>query len=115
MTIVTLPKCSRRFSPLRVSSQLRCSTRRPCWTSLAEFQPEIILIDIGLPVVDGYELALRVRAKEKFQHVRLIAITGYGQESDRQRALAAGFSDHLVKPVDMKYLERLLREDKRES
>lgn len=79
---------------------------------LAEFQPEIILIDIGLPVVDGYELARRVRALEAFQAVRLIAITGYGQESDRRRALAAGFSDHLVKPVDMKHLEAILRDHK---
>jgi len=81
---------------------------------LGEFQPEIILIDIGLPVVDGYELARRVRARKSFEAVRLIAITGYGQESDRQRALDAGFSDHLVKPVDMKYLESILRDHKRE-
>jgi CheY-like chemotaxis protein len=83
--------------------------------NLAEFQPKVILIDIGLPVVDGYELALRVHAKEGFQHVRLIAITGYGQESDRQRAFASGFSHHLVKPVDMKYLEALLRDEQPES
>jgi CheY-like chemotaxis protein len=78
--------------------------------SLAEFQPEVILIDIGLPVVDGYELARRVRAREGFQHVRLIAITGYGHEADRERSLAAGFSDHLLKPVDIKHLDALLRD-----
>jgi CheY-like chemotaxis protein len=83
--------------------------------SIAEFEPDIMLIDIGLPVVDGYELAQRVRTRTAFQSVRLIAITGYGQESDRQRALAAGFSDHLVKPVDMKYLESILRKAKPES
>jgi CheY-like chemotaxis protein len=77
---------------------------------LTEFQPDVILIDIGLPGVDGYELARRVRAQEDYQDVRLIAITGYSQESDRQRALGAGFNDHLVKPVDMKHLESLLRE-----
>lgn len=76
---------------------------------LAQFQPEIILIDIGLPVVDGYELARRIHTQEAFRKVRLIAITGYGRESDRQRALDAGFSDHLVKPIDMKQLESLLR------
>jgi CheY-like chemotaxis protein len=77
---------------------------------LSEFQPDVILIDIGLPGVDGYELARRVRAQKAYHDVRLIAITGYSQESDRQRALAAGFNDHLVKPIDMKYLDSLLRQ-----
>ncbi|MGA2410696.1 MAG: response regulator [Candidatus Binataceae bacterium] len=80
--------------------------------SLAEFQPESILIDIGLPSVDGYELARRIRTVEEFKAIRLIAITGYGQPSDRKIALAAGFSEHLVKPVDVQQLEAILRAPK---
>jgi len=77
--------------------------------NLASFQPDFILIDIGLPVVDGYELARRVQALDEFKDVCLIAITGYGHESARQRSFAAGFSEHLVKPVDIKQLEAILR------
>ena len=76
---------------------------------LAEFRPDCILIDIGLPVIDGYELARRIQALEDFKHVRLIAIAGDGQASDYKRSLDAGFSEHLVKPVDTKRLEAVLR------
>jgi PAS domain S-box-containing protein len=70
------------------------------------FAPDVAVLDIGLPVVDGYELAVRFR--ELFGAdacPRLIALTGYGQQSDRERSRAAGFSDHLLKPVDV---DRLL-------
>jgi CheY-like chemotaxis protein len=77
--------------------------------NLANFGPDFILIDIGLPVVDGYELARQIHALDEFKDVRLIAITGYGQESARQRSFAAGFSEHLVKPVDTRQLEAILR------
>jgi CheY-like chemotaxis protein len=63
------------------------------------FAPEAALLDIGLPVMDGYELAARLRARGGALH--LVAITGYGQESDAARARAAGFDQHLVKPVDL--------------
>ncbi|HEU5057232.1 MAG TPA: PAS domain S-box protein [Kofleriaceae bacterium] len=65
----------------------------------ARVRPEIALLDIGLPVMNGYELADRLRASFGPAAPRLIAITGYGQGSDRERSLAAGFDDHLVKPV----------------
>jgi CheY-like chemotaxis protein len=78
--------------------------------NLSIFQPDFILIDIGLPVVDGYELARRIQTLDEFKDVRLIAITGYGHESARQRSFAAGFSEHLVKPVDIKRLEAILRQ-----
>lgn len=64
----------------------------------ATFAPEIAILDIGLPVMDGYELARRLR--DQLGPIRLIALTGYGQASDRDRAAAAGFDVHLVKPVD---------------
>jgi len=76
---------------------------------LSKFQPDFILIDIGLPAVDGYELARQIKAVEEFKDVRLIAITGYGQESDRQRSFDTGFCEHLVKPVDIRQLETILR------
>ena len=70
--------------------------------------PDIALVDIGLPGIDGYEVARRLRADPAMHGVRLIALTGYGQHSDQQRALAAGFDAHLVKPVDIARLMALL-------
>src|SRR4029077_18482314 len=64
------------------------------------FDPDVMLIDIGLPVMDGYELAQRLRANPRLASVALIAVTGYVQESDRLRALEAGFDEHVVKPID---------------
>jgi signal transduction histidine kinase/CheY-like chemotaxis protein len=69
---------------------------------------DVALLDIGLPVMDGYELAMQLRRQPNLEHARLIAVTGYGQESDRQRALKAGFEEHLVKPVDMQRLQSLV-------
>jgi CheY-like chemotaxis protein len=68
--------------------------------------PAVALLDIGLPIMDGYELARRLR----LQHptLRLVALTGYGQESDRLQSLQAGFDVHLVKPVDLPALAEAL-------
>jgi signal transduction histidine kinase/ActR/RegA family two-component response regulator len=77
------------------------------------FMPEIALLDIGLPVMDGYELAARLR-ETAGPNCRLIALTGYGQESDRKRSMAAGFETHLVKPIDIDLLKRLLDRPARE-
>jgi CheY-like chemotaxis protein len=73
-----------------------------------EFHPDVVLLDIGLPGIDGYEVARRLRGRADLPGILIIAITGYGQESDRQRALEAGFDQHLVKPVDLEILRRLL-------
>ena len=73
-----------------------------------EFSPEVAVLDIGLPVMDGYELARRLRAQRHDRHLRLIALTGYAQESDKQRAVEAGFDAHLVKPVGLDVLEAVL-------
>ena len=70
--------------------------------------PEVALIDIGLPVMDGYELARRLREARGDGALRLVAVTGYGQEADRQRSAEAGFHAHLVKPIDLDRLLRLL-------
>jgi PAS domain S-box-containing protein len=70
--------------------------------------PEVMLLDIGLPGMNGYEVARRVRAMPGGAGIRLIALTGYGQAEDRRRALDAGFDDHLVKPVEPERLQQLL-------
>jgi len=72
------------------------------------FGPDVILLDIGLPLMDGYEVARRIRSDPRFTGVQLIAITGYGQAADRQRSHAAGFDLHLVKPIDTDELAELL-------
>jgi CheY-like chemotaxis protein len=73
------------------------------------------LLDIGLPEIDGNELARRLRARPETAGIVLIAVTGYGQDSDRQQAFDAGFRHHLVKPVDMEKLAGVLAEIKRRS
>ncbi|GHA84009.1 PAS domain-containing protein [Cognatilysobacter bugurensis] len=75
--------------------------------ALAE-RPDVCLLDIGLPDMDGNELARRLRARPEMQHTVLIAVTGYGQDSDRKSTAAAGFDHHLVKPIDPVVLSRLL-------
>jgi CheY-like chemotaxis protein/two-component sensor histidine kinase len=72
------------------------------------FRPDVVLLDIGLPKLDGYEVAYRIRQQPWGQVMVLIALTGWGQESDRQRSQAAGFDHHLVKPVDPAELVCLL-------
>lgn len=71
------------------------------------FQPQVVLLDIGIPGIDGYEVAQRLRSGGD-PGLRLVAITGYGQEEDRRRSKAAGFDLHLVKPVDAESLMAML-------
>jgi len=74
----------------------------------AEFRPEVVLLDLGMPGMDGYQVARRLRADFPDWRPRLIALTGYGQEQDRQRTRQAGFDDHLIKPVDLPTLKTVL-------
>lgn len=76
--------------------------------SARQFAPDAIVLDIGLPKVDGYHMAQRLRATPDLAHVVLIAVTGYGQPEDRARAFEAGFDDHLVKPATLDALRRAL-------
>jgi PAS domain S-box-containing protein len=73
-----------------------------------EFRPQTALLDIGLPVMDGFELARRLRANPTFAGLRLVALTGYGQDTDRKRSQDAGFDHHLVKPIDVKSVVAIL-------
>jgi len=74
----------------------------------AAFSPDIAFLDIGLPVMDGYELAAHLRKIPGLSGLRLIAVTGYGQESDHRKSLEAGFDHHLVKPVDVAAIEAVV-------
>lgn len=74
----------------------------------AEFRPDVILLDIGLPKLNGYEACRRIRAREGGERVVVIAQTGWGQDEDRQRTHDAGFDHHMVKPVDPTALMTLL-------
>jgi CheY-like chemotaxis protein len=72
--------------------------------------PDIALIDIGLPGVDGYEVARQIRAEAAGRRIVLVALTGWAQPEHRQRAVEAGFDAHLVKPVDPQQLTRVLEQ-----
>lgn len=80
-----------------------------------EFRPDIALLDIGMPIVDGYKLAAQLRRVGGLAGIRLVAITGFGQPGDRERAMAAGFDRHLVKPVDLKSLIHVIEELRTET
>jgi PAS domain S-box-containing protein len=79
--------------------------------AVAEFRPDLALLDIGLPVLDGYELARRMRLLLDGHPCRMVALTGYGQQADRVRSEQAGFARHLVKPVNPDLVVRLAAEN----
>jgi two-component system, OmpR family, response regulator len=71
------------------------------------YQPDLVLLDIGLPHMDGYEVVRQMRARATLQNVTVVALTGYGADSDRERARQAGFDHHLVKPVNFQAIAAL--------
>ena len=76
------------------------------------FRPNVVLLDIGLPGMDGYEVARRLRGPDCSANVLLVAVTGYGQDEDRRRSQEAGFALHLVKPVEPGLLREILQAPK---
>jgi CheY-like chemotaxis protein len=76
-----------------------------------EYRPDVVILDIGLPGMDGFEAARRLRERFPSHPLRLVALTGYGQEEDRRRAREAGFDHHLVKPLDIARLRELIEAD----
>ena len=70
--------------------------------------PDVVISDIGMPEMSGYDLARKIRATPELKHITLIAVTGFQQESDRQEAHAAGFDHYLTKPVGIEDLGELL-------
>jgi CheY-like chemotaxis protein len=91
--------------------QTRAVTQSQAALELAlEFEPEVVLLDIGLPEIDGFQLARLLRQSPVTRQALLVAVTGYGQPEDRRATQAAGFDHHLVKPVSLRQLEELLDE-----
>ena len=75
-----------------------------------KYRPEIIFLDIGLPGISGYEVARRLREDASSRHARIVALSGYGTVEDRKRSLAVGFDSHVVKPIDIEEINRILRQ-----
>jgi len=75
---------------------------------VVKFQPQVVLLDLGMPGMDGIETARHIRARPAGGEIALVALTGWGQEHDRQRTEEAGFAAHLVKPVNAEQIEALL-------
>jgi len=73
-----------------------------------DYRPDLVLLDIGLPGLNGYEVAKRLRQDPGLKNVVLVAVTGYGQNADRQASLQAGFNHHLVKPARLEQLQQIL-------
>ncbi|MFP5285184.1 MAG: response regulator [Thermoanaerobaculia bacterium] len=77
-------------------------------TEARRFMPDMVVLDIGLPKMDGYQVARRLRQEPGGDRLMLLALTGYGQEEDRRRSREAGFDHYLVKPVDLERFQELL-------
>ena len=73
-----------------------------------DYQPDAVLLDIGLPGLDGFEVAKRIRQQTTLENIVLVALTGYGRETDRLRSQEAGFDHHLVKPADFDKVQKIL-------
>jgi CheY-like chemotaxis protein len=76
--------------------------------ALPVYRPDVVLLDLGMPEMDGEEVARRIRAHPEFHGLRLVALTGWGQAADRERSRAAGFDYHLIKPADVAALTTVL-------
>jgi CheY-like chemotaxis protein len=75
-----------------------------------DYQPRLVLLDIGMPGMDGYEVCRRLRNESGMENTTVVALTGWGQDEDRLRSQDAGFDHHIVKPVETRALQRLLDE-----
>ncbi len=93
-------------------SVIRAHDGRTAIALASNERPSVMLLDIGLPDIDGYELARRLRALPEADAALLIAVTGYGQAEDRRRAEDAGFDRYLIKPIEFEALRSMLQEDR---
>jgi CheY-like chemotaxis protein len=84
---------------------------RDALAAFSAVQPEVALLDIGMPELNGYEVARQVRQGSLGRAVTLIAVTGWGQDKDKAQALAAGFNHHFTKPIEADHLRELLRSE----
>ncbi len=87
----------------------QCAYDGPSALDAAQYyQPDVVVLDIGLPDISGYEVARQLRAQPQFRHLPVVAVTGYGQEADRRQSREAGIDEHLTKPVDPAALEAFI-------
>ena len=86
-----------------------CGTMEDALLQFGRVAPQVALVDIGLPVLSGYDVAREVRTRMGRSDIFLVALTGYGQQQDREAVIEAGFDQHLVKPVDIDTLLEVLR------
>ncbi len=82
---------------------------------LDTFEPEVVLVDLGMPGMDGFEVCRRIRAASRLRQMLLVALTGWGQDEDRERSKRAGFDHHFVKPLNVQKLRALLEHSAMES
>jgi CheY-like chemotaxis protein len=88
---------------------VRTANDGPSALELAKaYRPEVVLLDLGMPGMSGFDVARRVREQDGLRDVVLVALTGWGQDEDRRLTCEAGFDHHLIKPADPVYLEQLL-------
>jgi CheY-like chemotaxis protein len=104
----------RRSTPITAGCEsddvlIRVADTAVALSAFGELKPEVALLDIGMPGLTGYEVARKMRQSAFGAPLTLIAITGWGQDVDKERAVAAGFDHHLTKPVDPRRLADLLR------
>jgi len=76
--------------------------------TVEDFAPDVVFLDLGLPVMDGYQVAQRLKEMPALEHTMLVALTGYGFNEDKERTRRAGFDHHIVKPADIDELQNLL-------
>ncbi|MGQ0836891.1 MAG: response regulator [Gammaproteobacteria bacterium] len=81
---------------------------RSALEAVESYHPDVVLLDIGLPDITGYDVAARLRANPRFSRIPLVAVTGYGQEADRRRSKEVGIDHHMTKPVDPEALQALI-------
>ncbi|MFO0968258.1 MAG: response regulator [Gemmataceae bacterium] len=115
LRILVVDDCSDAVESLRILTELwghevRTATDGAAALQLAPaFQPHVALVDIGMPRLNGYEVARRLRETEGLEKLFLLAVTGYGRTEDRETAKQAGFDLHLTKPVDPQLLRDFLK------
>lgn len=86
-----------------------CYTGLECLACLDEFRPEVIMLDLAMPRMTGFDVARQIRESSEHAEIPLVALTGYGQPADREQTLAAGFAFHLLKPAKIQQVEEAIR------
>lgn len=86
-----------------------CVDAKDCIPAVAHWHPDIVLLDLGMPKITGYEIAEKIKLHPEWQHIPLVAVTGHGQPLDRLQTDIRAFDQHLVKPVNFKELDTILK------